>query len=371
MTRFFCADSSREVLEDKIGSATHHQTYVLIEYSEPWSCSALKSPGIPENLKALMAQLETEGQSIRFLLIRRNLCLLNQQKTVLIYHQEQGDFCGGYQRYEFGVDTLEEVPAIVTDFLNGEPLNPIVSSEDYQDILVCTHGRHDKCCGKYGIPFYKQAIAKLHHLKLENIRVWQASHFGGHRFAPTAITFPDGRYYGGLDVESFCSVVTREGSLEIFNQIYRGWSILPYELQVLEQTLMLQFGWDWFKYKISAKILKQGSDKSWFEVELSIQKPDETRKLCRAEIVRDDEKTVVLKGSCTMEKPVLFVKYYVDQLHIFSDDFTEQVPQEMPEPVTVASKQTGEAFLKTQPHLPLAQTRVSGKTQASLSEPSP
>jgi|GEM_PF-365568 len=354
MEKFFCANSSRDVLEDKIGSATYYQTYVLIEHSTPWDFNALISPGIPENLQKLISQLKSDDRSIRFLLIDRNHHLLNKRKSVLIYHQEQSDFCGGYQRYEFEVDTLEQVPDIVTAFLKGEKLNTITTTADYQDILICVHGSHDVCCAKYGIPFYKEAISKLDNSKFRNVRFWKASHFGGHRFAPTAIAFPDGRYYGGLDLKSLDSIVKRAGDLELFNKVYRGWSILPYELQVLERELILKFGWDWFTYKIAYRILEQGSEKSWFKVEIEIKKPDNTIQVCHAEIVRDDEKTVCLKGSCQAKKLFLFIKYRVPRLYMFSDRPTD------------SSTQKYEEFPKRRSSLPALQTPVSDKIRSPL-----
>ena len=88
----------------------------------------------------------------------------------------------------------------------------------------------NKCCAKYGLPFYREAIAT----PLQNLRIWQSSHFGGHRFAPAAISFPDGRYYGDLDIQTFQAIATRTGDIHSLTPTYRGWSTLPLPLQICD-----------------------------------------------------------------------------------------------------------------------------------------
>lgn len=53
-------------------------------------------------------------------------------------------------------------------------------------ILVCTNGRRDVCCALTG-RWVAEALASTH-----PGRVWEASHLGGHRFAPTALVLPTG-----------------------------------------------------------------------------------------------------------------------------------------------------------------------------------
>ena len=53
-----------------------------------------------------------------------------------------------------------------------------------RDILVCTHGARDACCGKFGYGFYVE-MRGLAAVRGDGVRVWRTSHLGGHRFAPT------------------------------------------------------------------------------------------------------------------------------------------------------------------------------------------
>jgi Sucrase/ferredoxin-like len=60
-------------------------------------------------------------------------------------------------------------------------------------LLVCTHGRRDRCCALEG-----RALA-LDVAGAGEPHVWECSHLGGHRFAPTALVLPTGYVYGRLE----------------------------------------------------------------------------------------------------------------------------------------------------------------------------
>ena len=62
-------------------------------------------------------------------------------------------------------------------------------------LLVCTNGRRDVCCATRG-----RAVA-LEAAQQRPGQVWEASHTGGHRFAPTGVMLPHGIALGRLDVE--------------------------------------------------------------------------------------------------------------------------------------------------------------------------
>ncbi|WP_344568185.1 sucrase ferredoxin [Streptomyces axinellae] len=58
--------------------------------------------------------------------------------------------------------------------------------------LVCTNGKRDRCCALLGRPL----AAELEASGAAN--VWEISHIGGHRFAPTLLVLPYGYAYGRL-----------------------------------------------------------------------------------------------------------------------------------------------------------------------------
>lgn len=297
MDTFFCAEESRQKGEDPIGCAVTRQTYILVECPPPWPANAFDTKSVPANLKALIAEGKKAELPVRPLLIYSDKLKQETSTKLLIFHQQDG-LSAGYNKQEFDVPDINDVAPLVQDCLAGNYPSDESPEAQTRDILVCTHGSNDKCCAKYGHPFYRQALATVSGLSLNHVRIWQASHIGGHRFAPTAIDFPDGRYYGRLDQESFTAILTRKGDIKCLNNIYRGWGILPWAAQILERELILMHGWDWFNYKVACQIIEQNEDESFNRVELTFEKPDGSSGAYRADVVEDESKTIYLRGDC-------------------------------------------------------------------------
>lgn len=59
--------------------------------------------------------------------------------------------------------------------------------------LICTNAKRDVCCALRGLPLAAQ-LSRSH-----PERVWECSHTGGHRFAPTGVLLPTGTTLGRLD----------------------------------------------------------------------------------------------------------------------------------------------------------------------------
>ncbi|BAZ30503.1 sucraseferredoxin family protein [Cylindrospermum sp. NIES-4074] len=317
MNTFFCSDYSRQIGEDVIGSATNYQTYVLVECPPPWVSEAFNSKWVPENLRFLVEEVKRAKLPISFLLIANDSSHKVNHTTLLIYQKQEG-LSNGYRQQEFKLENIEQVATVVRKCLWGTSPDYEVETSTTRNILVCTHGSHDKCCARYGNPFYFHAMDTISNLHLDNVRIWKSSHFGGHRFAPTAIDFPEGRYYGALEQDAFSSILTRTGDIQCLNKVYRGWGILPNALQILERELMLSHGWDWFKYNVSGKILEQSLDNNTILAELTFENSSGSLYTYQAKLVKDKVKSQKLRTSCNATKDSAVVKYAVANLCITS-----------------------------------------------------
>ncbi|MGI9002998.1 MAG: sucrase ferredoxin [Pseudonocardia sp.] len=103
-------------------------------------------------------------------------------------------------------------------------------------LLVCTHGRRDRCCALDG-----RALA-LALAAAGEPGVWECSHLGGHRFAPTALVLPTGYLYGRLDVTSAITVRKAAGSGEVETALCRGRSTWSPAGQVAELAVRAATG---------------------------------------------------------------------------------------------------------------------------------
>jgi hypothetical protein len=309
MNPFFCAEAAAAAGEDLIGSAPPCQTYILIECPLPWAPSAFESKSIPQNLRDLIRSTKALDRSLRFLLITR--LTSSDRPHLLIYEQQPGLFCSGYRRWEGTVDHLEQVASIIQSYLAGQLNLSMSLNQDVRDLLVCVHGSHDKCCAKFGLPFYREAIATVSQLGHSNVRLWQTSHFGGHRFAPTLIDLPAGRYYGRLNQAALRSILTRSGDVHEVNSVYRGWSLLPQWLQPLERELIEYHGWQWFDYKVCYRLIKKSANGQEIQAELSAEQVNGLIYRYEVEMVQDLENTVEVKSSCDSAEASVQVKYQV------------------------------------------------------------
>ncbi|MGD1898828.1 MAG: sucrase ferredoxin [Phormidesmis sp.] len=346
----FCAIASQQIGEDLIGTAGHYQTYVLIECPMPWAAKAFNSKCVPPTLRKYIKDIKSK-QSVQVLAIDRGLrasAVSSDKMTLMVYERTvPSDVTlsgsepsirkpiNGYRGYEFQLDDLTQVADCLEAYWQGDRIGQSITQ---QDILVCTHGMRDKCCARFGQPFFRDASRGAKRGELPNTRVWKVSHIGGHRFAPTAISMPDGRYYGRLTLAILKSVVTRSGPVSQTKAAYRGWGLLPVPLQVLEQQLLLKHGWSWFDHKVSYQILtdsaqeqcEQSAVKTLRELSVeicvlpaakqSIGQPESRLKeskdaqqtiTYRAKLIQDPQKTVCTKASCSSAVAVPVVKYTV------------------------------------------------------------
>ena len=88
-------------------------------------------------------------------------------------------------------------------------------------VLICAQGTHDVCCGAQGtrLALAMEADDDRH----SQVRVLRVSHTGGHRFAPTGMTFPDGRMWAGLDLDDVAAWFTPDAPLGTLVERCRGW----------------------------------------------------------------------------------------------------------------------------------------------------
>jgi len=221
----FCSLIARQTGEPLAGTAPFAKHFVLITWPKKyWQYEALDSKGgFPEGLKEWMkTQSEISGKISIRLVSRKDL--KNESADIYIYPEKK----------HYSEILPEEIYGVLmSHFLNKSDSENIAKNIEKDHILVCTHGRHDKCCAKFG---QKLADNLRNHLKdqQENIEVFDSSHLGGHRFAPTMIDFPSGRAYGQLTTEEIPDYLESREQGVVYAKAYRGTVFLPELVQVAE-----------------------------------------------------------------------------------------------------------------------------------------
>ena len=257
--------------ESLIGTAVPADTFILLETPQPWEKPALLSPGVPEPLRQLLRPLL--GSGVRVHLIADEDTPAQTQRRMLIFQRSGRQLESTYTAWEIQVDSAAEMAPALAGFWQNQRGAQRLSQAGQRHLMICTHASHNECCGLYGYPFYQDAIATIQQLGLtQQVHPWQISHIGGHRFAPTLIDFPQGRYYGNLNQTALIRLLTQQGNIEPLLSTYRGWSLLPKPLQILEAKLLKQYQWPWLRAQVGGHMLKQHQGHQWAELWFKLPK---------------------------------------------------------------------------------------------------
>ena len=185
---FRCADDAESRGELLAGTASRADRFVLMEFPTPWPHKALDAFSAD-----LRAALETAcaATSAKLLLIRQPGERTPEQRGWAVYDVKQ-------RRSLWGKWTVEADLGPLVDAATSAPSDRWSTDPA---VLVCTHARHDACCGVRGRPV-AAALAEAH-----PDLVWECTHVGGHRFAANLVLPLDGTYYGRVEAETVVDLV--------------------------------------------------------------------------------------------------------------------------------------------------------------------
>jgi hypothetical protein len=145
-------------------------------------------------------------------------------------------------------------------FARFEPVGPDAG----RLVLVCTHGSRDRCCGSLGAALFYRLPA------IPGVRVRRTSHTGGHRFAPTAVVFPEGTSWAYLDDEILAAIIERTAPVEQAARHYRGCLGLDGpEVQVADRQALVKYGWGWLDTPRWGSVLARDGNRVNVRIEAS------------------------------------------------------------------------------------------------------
>jgi hypothetical protein len=218
--RFFCADLSRAEREPLAATASRIDHWLLVEYRGLWGPNAIRASGLSDQVKdALREQVRARPRS-RLLFVRRpdrrgRPALRAYAATSLEGHESLR--CHAFEEY----DELRGLDLAAGGEVVSNPL-----------FVVCTHGKHDPCCARYGRPLF-EALAEL----VDEEWVWQSTHVGGDRFAGNVVCLPHGTYYGRLDREDAVDLLDAHLAGRVALPNYRGRSTYTFAEQAAERSI--------------------------------------------------------------------------------------------------------------------------------------
>lgn len=211
----FCSDAQAEPLP---GTAKTGSTYVLLEWPGPWSRDVLDGDTLGAELSAkLKAHLAQYNATL--LLIRHS----SRERRDIPDHHVYLVFADEAVTEVLHVDGPEAVLALD---LSG-PGNNGAQRRDTPLVLVCTHGKRDRCCAVKGRSLVRE-------LERSDDVVWETSHIKGHRFAPTMLLMPWAYSFGRMSQAAAGAMIDHALAGRYFVPGNRGRGTLPPPAQVAE-----------------------------------------------------------------------------------------------------------------------------------------
>ncbi len=213
------------------GTAPRAAFWLALEQNGPWGAKAFTGSRLDSGVGGAIEQasLVVEG---RPLLIRRPRSHAAQSPRRGRQVYLAGGLSGTPWLLGGTVEDAEQVLTLPWDRLATADARQVTALVDWLTpvagglLLVCANGRRDVCCAVRGRPIAR-ALAEL-----RPGRVWECTHTGGHRFAPTGIVLPTGQSVARLtpEVARAALMAADEGRLapETFGPWHdRGLSHLP------------------------------------------------------------------------------------------------------------------------------------------------
>ncbi len=212
-----CAAAARDLAEPPAGTASTALTWLLLEQPGPWGAKALTASHLDPSVgRALEKAAKDTG--VRVALSRRpgrhsDDHAPGRPRHVVIAHTAPG---AGWVRRGAAEDPAELLALDLARLgaghhdgfgtpHTGEPL-----------ALVCTNGRRDRCCALLGRPLADELAASGHG------DVWEITHLGGHRFAPTMLVLPHGYAYARQHAASAKAVLAAAAQDRVVTGSCRG-----------------------------------------------------------------------------------------------------------------------------------------------------
>jgi hypothetical protein len=189
-----CSAASLYRGDPQAGTAPVASRWLLVEHQGPWAKQPMETEPL---LGPLGVEVDKRAASFggRVLLVRRP----GRRPP------------GAEEHHWYAVDTVRRTSVRGTwrtaaDLLDAARSLGAALSDSQDDaepmVLVCTHGIRDACCAVKGRPIVNSLARAFPD------QVWECTHLGGHRFAGTLLSLPDGACFGRLDPHQAVAVVT-------------------------------------------------------------------------------------------------------------------------------------------------------------------
>ncbi|HZG54484.1 MAG TPA: sucrase ferredoxin [Pyrinomonadaceae bacterium] len=255
---FYCSELSRASGERSFGTASVGEVWLLVEYREAWGAHALADSMLPAGVKRHLNKFCQAVPRARVLFIKQERVRPEPLSCFIVRCRESAP---SIERFELsGYEELMKFDLAALAAGQGGERGARWEAPLY---LVCTHGKRDKCCAKFGYALYKSLRAG----EVEGGhggagRVWQSSHVGGDRFAANLVCFPHGLFYAHVTTEAGRRIIEAYERRQLLLEGYRGRACYSYPVQAAEFFIRTETGLGALEELRYRRHTRTG-DKSW------------------------------------------------------------------------------------------------------------
>ena len=233
------------------GTAVASNAFLVVEVPLPWP----NDIGEHRDVIAAACELAAIEARVQAVVPPRDNA---DQAQALLYSHVGGPF-RSYTRRDACLDAAD-LASGVRSLIEA----PIVD-DGARDLLVCTHGARDRCCGAMGTSLAMNIGAR------DGLRVRRTSHLGGHRFAPTAVLFPEGTSWAWLDDSLLDAIFERSGDLRDVLPHYRGSTAMATPaVQYVERAVFEEVGWEWLDAEREGSVVARDGDWTTVRIQSSL-----------------------------------------------------------------------------------------------------
>jgi len=262
MSTFFCSDLARSENDQLFGTVKQIRLFIALEYWPSWNSKAVQSDLLPVEVRQFLSGIKQQFPQSRILLIRQRES--KDRKPSCFIAIPDGPNSVVYRQQ---LDCYEDVLSL--PFLELAAGKAALPRLDAPMFLVCNHGKHDKCCAKYGGPVLTGNSSE---------HLWESSHLGGCRFAANMLCLPSGLVFGRVTPEDGARVIREHeaGLLDLSN--FRGRANYSKPAQAAEYFVRREFairGID----QLTLRTQTQQNETSWttvFENESTLYEVEHT-----------------------------------------------------------------------------------------------
>ncbi|KAA9008136.1 sucrase ferredoxin [Histidinibacterium aquaticum] len=221
MTVRFCTEGSLAAGERLAGWGAHPEKVLLVRWPKSkWRFSARVAENMPPEVEAAVTRAAEAGWRVNLI-------------------DRKGETPGRHRVHVGpGARSTEvatgDLAAVIDAVVRGGPAltRAGLRPESRMQILCCTHGKHDRCCAKWGFPLYKTLDRETRATGLAE--AWEVTHIGGCRLSAGVLVLPSRRKYGRMRPEDVPAFLAAEAAGRPYLPCYRGAADLAPAAQAAE-----------------------------------------------------------------------------------------------------------------------------------------